>query len=64
MSVALLLQLGAFLVQNGPQFVKDVEAIKAAGTAKPEDIAQLEAMIETMDTQRMASWAAADKALS
>lgn len=63
MSAALLLSLGSWLVQNGPAFVADVQALKASGTASQEDITKLEAMIETMDSQRMASWSDADAAL-
>jgi hypothetical protein len=63
MSAALLLKLGELLLQLGPAFVSEVEAVRAAGTASTADMAALNAQIETMDAQRMASWGAADAAL-
>lgn len=63
MNPALLLKLGELLLTLGPQFVKEVEAIKAAGSASPGDLAALQAQVDTMDAQRMASWSEADSAL-
>ncbi len=63
MNPALLLKLGELLLTLGPQFVKEVEAVRAAGSASVSDLAALDAQIATMDAQRMESWAAADSAL-
>lgn len=63
MDVAAILKLGQLLLQLGPVFAKEVAAIKAAGTATEADQAALDAQIETLNSQRTESWAAADVAL-
>lgn len=64
MSAELLITIGELLLKLGPGFVQDFEAVKAAGSATPAQLATLEAQITQMDGQRMASWAAADAALT
>lgn len=64
MNPALLVTIGQLLQMLGPLFAQEVANVEAAGTATKEDLATLKAQIETMDTQRMASWSAADAALT
>lgn len=46
-----------------PSLLAEYNAIKAAGSATPEQLATLKAQIEVMDAARVVSWAEADAAL-
>jgi hypothetical protein len=64
MNPQLLILVGQLLQVLGPIFAQEVAALETAGSATATDLATLKAQIETMDTQRMASWATADAALT
>lgn len=66
MNPALLLQLLSLaqgLLTAMPSLVAEFNAIKAAGTATPAQLADIQAQITTMDAARLKSWADADAAL-
>ena len=67
MNPALLLQLLSLAqqaIQAVPSLVNEYNAIKAAGSATPAELAAIQAQIETMDAARLVSWTSADAALS
>jgi phosphoribosylcarboxyaminoimidazole (NCAIR) mutase len=47
-----------------PALKADYDALVASGKATPEQLAELDAKIKALDSQRMISWADADAALS
>lgn len=59
-----LLQGAQAAIAAYPQLLAEFEAIKAAGSATPADLASINAQIATIEAQRQASWAAADAALT
>ncbi len=59
-----LLSIVTEAIKAAPSLVAEFNAIKAAGSATPEDLASLKAQIEAMDAARVASWAEADDALT
>lgn len=66
MNPTLLLQLiglAKSAIDAAPHLVAEYKAIKAAGSATPEQLDELKAQIEAMDASRMQSWAEADDAL-
>ena len=66
MNPALILQIGSWInaaLGLLPMLDAEIAAIKAAGSATPDQIAQLDAQIEERDKLRIASWAEADTAL-
>lgn len=66
MNPELLIVLGKVIVgavAAAPDFMKEFEAIKAAGSATPDQLQQLTSQIETMEAARQQSWKAADDAL-
>lgn len=67
MNPLLLLQLlGAAksVLDAMPALVAEYNAIKAAGSATPDQLAALKTQIEAMDVARLQSWSAADTALT
>ena len=66
MNPALILQIGSWInaaLGLLPMLDAEIAAIKAAGSATPDQIAQLDAQIEERDKLRIVSLAEADKAL-
>lgn len=66
MNPALLLQLLSLVqaaISSAPSLVAEFNAIKAAGTATPAQLTDIQAQIATMEAARLTSWAAADTAL-
>lgn len=66
MNPDLLIAIGKVLVgaiAAAPDFMKEFEAIKAAGSATPDQLAELNGQIEAMDAARQLSRKGADDAL-
>lgn len=62
--LAQLLGLVQGAIAQAPALIAEFNAIKAAGSATPDQLADLEAKIDAMDAARRVSWKAADDALS
>ena len=63
-TVALLGEALTAALKAAPGFIAAVQAVRMSGTATPEQLAALDAQIETLDTLRRGSWELADAALS
>lgn len=66
MNPVLIAQFLGFITEGikaAPALIAEFNAIKAAGTATPDQLDAIQAQIEAMDAARLTSWAEAAAAL-